>query len=102
MDISVSDIREAYEFRRYDHTVWLEVICEVLDTVREVDFNRALRRVTEKAVEEAFANSGAKEGDSLTDEQIEQVNRDVATRLGPFLSHNLRRSVLGEDHSDDW
>ena len=93
MDISVSDIREAYEYKRYDHAVHLEVIREVLDTVREVDFNRALSRITEKAVEEAFANSGAKEGDLLTDEQIDQVIKDVATRLGPFLAHNQTRRL---------
>ena len=102
MDISVSDIREAYEYKRYDHAVQLEVILDVFSTVREVGFNRALNRVAEEAADDAFANLGAKEGELLTDEQIEQVIKDVATRLGPFLAHNLTRPVLVEDDGDDW
>ena len=101
VDISVSDIREAYEYKRYDQAVHLDVMRDVLSTVRKADFNRALNRVTEEAVDDAFANSGAKEGEFLTDEQMDQVFKDVATRLAPFLAHNLNWSAIMEDDGDD-
>ena len=101
MDLSVSDVREAYEYKRYDEATFQQVTFDVFDTVREINFNRALEHVVNNATSTAFANSGAKEGDILTDEQTKRLFRDIAAKLAPFLAHNLSRSVFLENDGDD-
>ena len=89
-DLSISDIREAYDYKRYDTDAFYEAICSVLDKVREIDFNRARRRAIEKAIKVAFANSGLKDGDKPTDEQAGRMVDDIINEMMPFYIHNLR------------
>ena len=56
--------------------------------VREIDFNRAKDRATKDALEAAFAITGAKEGDILTDEQLWDFAGIIAAELVPFIVTN--------------
>ena len=89
-DLSVSDIREAYENKRYDTDAFHEAMCSVLDKVREIDFNRARARAIEKAINDALAKSGLRDGDIPSDEQVARFASDVADGLTPFVIHNMR------------
>ena len=89
-DLSISDIREAYENKRYDIDAFYDAICRVLDKVREIDFNRARRRVIEKAIKVAFANSGLKDGDKPTDKQAGRMVDDIVNEMMPFFLRNFR------------
>ena len=91
-DLSISEIREAYEYKRYNHEAFTDAISKLFDIVRDLDFNRARGQAIKKAVEAAFANTGAKEGDILTDEQIGQLISDIADGMMPFITHNMIRS----------
>ena len=88
IDLSLSDIREAYDYKRYDEAAFLDAISIVLSMVREIDFNRAKDRATKDALEAAFAITGAKEGDILTDEQLWDFAGIIAAELVPFIVTN--------------
>ena len=101
LDLSVSEIREAYEYKRYDETVFEEAICDVMDTVVETGFYSELGRVSEKAAIAAFAKSGAKEGDVMTEELATRLAEDIVAEMQPFIIHNLARPVPPEDTADE-
>ena len=88
-DLSLSDIREAYEYKKYDTDSALTAIAAVLDQAQEIGFNRSRDAAIKYAVKDAFGKSGAKEGDTLTDEQISQLSSDIVDGMTPFLIHNL-------------
>ena len=88
-DLSLSDIREAYEYKKYDTDSALAAIAAVLDWAQEIGFNRSRDVAIKNAVEDAFGKSGVKEGDTLTDEQISQLANDIVDGMTPFLIHNL-------------
>ena len=101
LDFSVSEIREAYEYERYDDELFLESICDVFDTAREIGFNREMERVIKNAVSVAVLKSGAKEGDILTDEQAWQLPKDIVEGMMPFITHNLARPSSPQDDAHD-
>lgn len=88
-DLSISEIHEAYEYKRYNHEAFMDAISKLFDTVSEIDFNRARDHAIESAVEAAFANAGASEENLLADEQLEQLIGDVVDGMLPFITHNL-------------
>ena len=88
IDLSKSDIREAYVYKRYDEAAFHDAISTVLSKVREIEFNRAKERAVKDALEAAFAVTGAKEGDILTDEQLWQFTGILAAELVPFIVGN--------------
>ena len=88
-DLPVSEIREAYEYRRYNREAFVDAISNLFDTVRQTDFNRARDQAIKSAVAVAFANTEAREGDVLTDDQIGQLIGDVVDGMMPFFVHNM-------------
>ena len=101
LDLSVSEIREAYEYKRYDETVFNEVICGVMDTVMETGFRRELDRVSEKAITAAHAKSGVKAGDVMTEELAGRLAEDIVAELRPFIIHNLAQPIFPENNFDE-
>ena len=89
-DLSISDIHEAYEYKRYDIAVLGDAISKVFDTVQEIGFKRAMDRAIKNAIEVACSRSGLREGDMLTDEQISDVSGDIAEGMMPFIIHHMR------------
>ena len=102
-DLSISEIREAYEYKRYNNEALIDAISNLFDIVRETDFNRARDQAIKSAVEAAFSNTGAKEGDILTDEQIGQLISDIVDGMMPFITHNmmLRPNLANVIHSEE-
>lgn len=88
-DLSMLDIREAYEYKRYDFTAFEDAISNVLDTARKIDFERARNQASQDAIEAAVIDSGTKEEDILTDEQRWQFAGEIARGLMPFIIHNF-------------
>ena len=103
LDLSTTDIREAYEDKRYNDETFMDAISNLFDAVRETDFNRARDQAIKSAVETAFSNTGAKEGDIPTDEQIRQFTGDIADGMMPFITHNMLLSPNLSDviHSEE-
>lgn len=88
-DLSMLDIREAYEYKRYDYTAFENAISNVLDIARKIDFERARNQAIQDAIEAAVINSGTKEEDILTDEQRWQFAGEIARGLMPFIIQNF-------------
>ena len=101
LDLSVSEIRETYEYKRHDEIVFEKAICDVMDTVVETGFFRELGRVSEKAAIAASAKSGVKEGDVMTEELAARLAEDIVAEMQPFIIHNLARPVFPEDNADE-
>ena len=101
MDLSISEIREAYEYKKFDNTVFEEAICDVMDTVMEIGFHRELDRASERAMTAAYAKSGVAEGEPMTEELAWQLAKDMVAELQPFFIHNLTSPVFPEDKVDE-
>ena len=65
------------------------MICQVLDKIQTLDFNRAMRQAIENAIDAACIKSGIKEGDVLSEDQIGVLAKDVAEGMVPFITHNI-------------
>ena len=96
-DLSLSDLRDACEGKRYDKATFTDAIANVFDRAREIDFARAGDQAIKNAVEDAFANSGRRQGDALTDEQLRVFVKDVVDGMMPFIIHNMTLN----DHVED-
>ena len=101
MDLSVPEIREAYEYKRYDETVFMEAMCDVMDTALETGFRRELHRAIERALRAAFAKSGVQDGDAITEELDGRLIEDIAVEMLPFFIHNLTPLVFPEGDANE-
>ena len=101
LDLPVSEIREAYKYRRYDEAVFREAFCDVMDTVMEVGFRRELDRTSERAITAAYAKSGVAEGDPVTEELAWQLAEDITAEVLPFVIHNLTPPIFPKDIDDE-
>lgn len=101
MDLSVSEIREAYEYKHFDNTVFEEAMSDVMDTVMEAGFRRELDRASERAITAAYAKSGVVQGDPMTEELAWRLAKDIVAELQPFIIHNLTQSAFPEDKVDE-
>ena len=93
LDLSILDIRSAYNYEKYDEEVRRAAANSYFECIASVDFNRALDRNIRKAVENAFAKCDAGQGEYLTDAQLHQLIGDVLDDLTPFIEHNAVRLV---------
>ena len=91
LDLSILDIRSAYNYEKYDEEVRRAAANSLFECIASVDFNRALDRNIRKAVENAFAKCDAGQGEYLTDAQLHQLIGDVLDDLTPFIEHNAVR-----------
>lgn len=90
-DLSVSEIREAYNYGRYGTFIMSDAVSDTLDVAQELEFRRASDRAIKRAVDNAFANSGVEEGETLNDEQVRRLAKDMAEGLTPFITHSMIR-----------
>ena len=90
LNLSVAEIREAYEYKHIDQAVYVQAIANVVETIQEVGFNRGFARVYSSAVEASCARLGIKDGDIVADELARELARDVSEVMMPFLIHHMR------------
>ena len=88
-DLSVSEIRDAYEYKIFDGDVLQKSIDYVMERAIEIDFKRAMDLAVKIAIDAAIAKSGLKEGDTLTGEQMRDFAGDVAEAMKPFVLHHM-------------
>ena len=93
LEITMSDIRAAYEYETVSDIALKRAIANVFDTAVRRDFDRGLKRAIHEAVQTAFANCEAQDGDELSDSQIKHVIDDAINHLEPFIYHN--REMFG-------
>ena len=91
LDLSIQDIRSIYRYEKFDDAVKNSAAASLFNYISAMDFDRALERTITDAVEYAFANCEAKQGEYLSDEELQQFIEDIFERMTPFLVHNAAR-----------
>ena len=91
LNLSISDIRSAYDYETYDEGVRKAAASSLFEYIVAADFDRALCRNIREAVANAFAKCDAEQGEYLTDAQVHQLLADIFDDLTPFIEHNAAR-----------
>lgn len=89
LQLTPDDIQEAYDYRKIPEGSVEEALSQVIPTGMKLSVEKEKDRVLESAVQYAFQNCGAKEGEELTDEHMKKVSSLVYEKLEPFLLHQL-------------
>lgn len=91
IDLSISQdeliVAERDEKRTFEAVE--EALIKVIPIALRDRFTKEKERVIAEAVEYAFKNCGAVEGEILTDEHVRAISRLVMGKLGPFLLHHM-------------
>jgi len=88
--LTKADIQDAYDYKKIPDGFMAEGAGKVIPIGLANDFEREKKAAVKRAVEYAFANCGAKEGELLTDEQKLKLPKLVTEHLAPFLAHNMQ------------
>ena len=93
LNLSMSDLRSAFNYEKYDVDVWKCAVDSLFRYIGELDFKRELKRTSGIAVKTAFDDSDAEHGDHLTDEQLHQLTVRILEEMRPFFQHNSERFI---------
>ena len=91
LDLSILDIRSAYNYEKYDEGVIRAAASNLAERIASADFDRSLERNIREAVENAFVKCDARQEQYLTDMQLHEVIGTVCDELTPFIEHNIAR-----------
>ena len=103
---SRKDIADIFNYLCADTSIFEQSASAVIGPAHAARSLRERNRVTREAVEYAFKNCGAKEGDRLSEEHCARIAKLVAERLAPFVANVLRprpdpRNRLAPSHPSD-
>lgn len=85
LDLTFSDIREAYNYEKWDGKVFQKAMGAVIGPTLEKQHTEERDRVLNEAVRYAFANCGAKEGEMITEEQHSRLMGLLWEKLEPWI-----------------
>lgn len=88
-DLTLSDIRKAYDYEKWDSNVVQLAMGAVIGPTLEIQHREEKERVLEAAVRYAFANCGAKEGEAITEEQRNRLVGLLWEKLEPWVKSQL-------------
>ena len=71
----------------------------LIETHQAVETKREIARVVEEAVQYAFANCGASEGEQLSEQHVEAINELLWEKIEPYLLHLLTPITIPSDTS---
>jgi hypothetical protein len=92
LNLSNSDIREAYDYKKIPSGAVEDVFGKVIPTGMNSSFEKEKERVLNKAVMYAFENCGAKEGEMLLPEHVNKLTGLMMEKLEPFLLHQFSQA----------
>jgi hypothetical protein len=96
LDISLEILKEDIEKYISKNEIPTEKITAILEKIiseqLRLDDKKEQERVTKNAVEKAFLNCGAAEGESLSEEHMKSVINTILTELQPWLINQIKRS----------
>jgi hypothetical protein len=90
LTFSEGDIAEIYAYKRVPGEALRAAVSAVIGPVIEGQIAAEQERVTNRAIEEAFASCGAKPGEQLTEEHVRRLATTLAQKMTPFILHRLR------------
>ncbi|MGM0784022.1 MAG: hypothetical protein ACQEUM_07905 [Pseudomonadota bacterium] len=89
LDLTSADIRKAYDYEKWDGNAVQQAMGAVIGPTLEVQHKEERERVLEEAVRYAFANCGAKEGETITEEQHNRLVGLLWEKLEPWVLSQL-------------
>lgn len=89
LDLSLTDIRKAYDYEKWDGNAVQQAMGAVIGRALEIQHKEERERVLEEAVRYAFANCGAKEGETITEEQHNRLVSLLWEKLEPWVLSQL-------------
>jgi hypothetical protein len=89
LDLTSADIRKAYDYEKWDGNAVEKAMSAVIGSALEVQHKEERERVLEQAVRYAFANCGAKEGETITEEQHNRLLGLLWEKLEPWVLNQL-------------
>ncbi len=93
LSLSMSDFRSAFNYEKCDDESRKFAAISLFEYITNADFNRARSRAIGAAVERAFENCDAEQGEDLTEEQLYQLTVEIMEELRPFIQHNSERFI---------
>jgi hypothetical protein len=90
LPFSREDIEEIYAYRRTKPEDVRRAADAIFGPALQARWESQQKRVVNDAVEQAFAQCGAKPGERLTPEHIRKLSRIAAEKLTPFVLHRMR------------
>lgn len=87
-----AEIRDAYDYKAIPSGAVEEAFSRVIPTGQKKSVEQETERVSARAVQKAFANCGAKEGEQLLPEHIEKLKGVLWEELEPFILHQITSS----------
>lgn len=84
------DIQAIYEYKKIPPGAVERAYSSVIPTGMRRQREREQKQVIAEAVEHAFANCGAKEGEPLTKEHLVELSALIMQRMTPFILHSVR------------
>lgn len=92
LNLSNSDIREAYDYKKIPNGSVEAAFGEVIPTGMKASLEKEKNRVLNEAVMHAFKNCGAKEGEMLMPEHVNKLTGLMMEKLEPFILHQFTQS----------
>jgi len=87
LSLSPDDIQAAYKYEKIPQGAVEAAFDKVIPTGIAASFEKEKGRIINQAVQYAFSNCGAKEGEMLMHEHIERLPGLMMEKLEPFLLH---------------
>jgi hypothetical protein len=92
LNLSNSEIREAYDYKKIPNGSVEAAFHEVIPAGMKASFEKEKDRVLNEAVMHAFENCGAKEGEMLMPEHVNKLTGLMMEKLEPFILHQFTQS----------
>lgn len=92
LNLTYDEIHEVYEYKKIPIGS-VERACEkVIPAGMRASYEKEQNRVVDKALQNAFENCGAKEGEMLMSKNIEKIISILLEEIEPFVLHNMSQS----------
>lgn len=89
LNLSNEEIREAYNYKKIPDGSVEDAFDKVIPTGIKTSFDKEKDRILNEAVQHAFKNCGAKEGELLMPEHINKLTTLMMEKLEPFILHQF-------------
>jgi hypothetical protein len=91
IDLSKNDLLKIYNYEQSPYGEVEKAFSAVIATGQQKRSDAERERVIAHAVEHAFSNCGAAEGEIITEEHVEKITKLLAEKLTPFVLHSMKR-----------
>ncbi|RNJ49557.1 HNH endonuclease [Methylocystis hirsuta] len=90
LDFDRKTIDDIYAYQHSDVHAVEAALASVIGPALQSQANAERVRVVGRAVDKAFDECGAKEGERLTEEHVRKICRSLAESIAPFALHSMR------------